>query len=154
MYVSALDFIYVVFIFGCYWSVLELSLSAVDATNSYLLPYLFLIGKHLLVFPTAKAKKAPNSVGPLLLDLEKNSMSSLTDSAAAADKITDLLIGHSLPLADIRLKPCKKKRINVQFVWNFRLTLKLLVSNVKLHLILEKTISSWQWNTQRLPFRT
>ena len=46
---------------------------------------------------------------PLLLDLEKISMSSFVDSAAAVDKITDLLIGHSLPLADTRLKPCKKK---------------------------------------------
>ena len=34
---------------------------------------------------------------PLLLDLEKISMSSFTGSAAAVDKITDLLIGHSLP---------------------------------------------------------
>ena len=46
---------------------------------------------------------------PLLLDLKKISMSSFTDSAAAVDEITDLLIGHSLPLADTRLKPCKKK---------------------------------------------
>ena len=44
-------------------------------------------------------------------------MSSFTDSAAAVDKITDLLIGHSL----------------VQFMSNFRLTLKLPVPNVKLH---------------------
>ena len=36
-------------------------------------------------------------------------MSSLTDSAAAVNIITDLLIGHSLPLADTRLKPFKKK---------------------------------------------
>ena len=46
---------------------------------------------------------------PLLSDLEKNSISSFTESAAAVDKITELLIGHSLPLADTRLKPCKKK---------------------------------------------
>ena len=45
----------------------------------------------------------------LLLDLEKISMSSFTDSAAAVNKITDLLIGHSLPLADTHLKPCEKK---------------------------------------------
>ena len=36
---------------------------------------------------------------PLLLDLEKISMSSFTDSAAAVDKITELFVGHSLPLA-------------------------------------------------------
>ena len=68
-------------------------------------------------------------------------MSSFTDSAVTVDKITDLLLGHSLSLADTRLKPCKKKnkRINVQFMSNFRLTLKLLVPNVKLHLILGKT---------------
>ena len=117
----------------------------------------------------------------LLLDLEKISMSSFTDSTATVDKITDLLIDHSLPLADTRLKPCKKKNKraiyvrlpadvkiarsqckaafdsgkttnilatmkyttftvqNVQFMSNFRLTLKLLVPNVKLHLILGKT---------------
>ena len=46
---------------------------------------------------------------PLLLDLEKISMSSFTDFAAAVDKITELLTGHSLPLADTRLKPRKKK---------------------------------------------
>ena len=64
-------------------------------------------------------------------------MSSFIDSAAAVNKITDLLIGHSLPLAYTRLKLCKK-RINVQYMSNFRLTLKLLVPNVKLHLILGK----------------
>ena len=52
----------------------------------------------------------------LLLDLEKISMSSFTDSAAAVDKITDLLIGHSLPLADTRLKPCKKKNKRASYV--------------------------------------
>ena len=36
-------------------------------------------------------------------------MSSFTDSAAAVDKVPDLLIGHSLPLADTCLKPCNKK---------------------------------------------
>ena len=46
---------------------------------------------------------------PLLLDLEKISTSSFTDSVATVDKITELLIGHSLPLADTCLKPCKKK---------------------------------------------
>ena len=44
---------------------------------------------------------------PLLFDLEKISISSFTDSAAAVDEITKLLIGHSLPLAETRLKPCK-----------------------------------------------
>ena len=34
---------------------------------------------------------------PLLLYLEKINMSSFIDSAAAVDKITDLLIDHSLP---------------------------------------------------------
>ena len=46
---------------------------------------------------------------PLLSDLEKISISSFTDSAVAVDKITELLIGHSHPLADTCLKPCKKK---------------------------------------------
>ena len=46
---------------------------------------------------------------PLLLDLEEIIMSSFIDSAAAVDKITDLLIGHSLSIAYTRLKPCKKK---------------------------------------------
>ena len=46
---------------------------------------------------------------PLLLDLEKISMSSFTDFATAVHKITDLLIDHSLHLVDTRLKPCKKK---------------------------------------------
>ena len=36
-------------------------------------------------------------------------MFTFTDSAAAVDKITDLLIGHLLPLADTCMKPCKKK---------------------------------------------
>ena len=43
-------------------------------------------------------------------------MSSFTDSAAAVDKITDLLIGHSLPLADTRLKPCMKKNKHAIYV--------------------------------------
>ena len=43
-------------------------------------------------------------------------MSSFTDSATAVDKITDLLIGHSLPLADTRLKPCKKKNKRAIYV--------------------------------------
>ena len=47
---------------------------------------------------------------PVLFDLEKISISSFTNSAAAVDKITELLIGYSLPLADTRLKPCKKRR--------------------------------------------
>ena len=46
---------------------------------------------------------------PLLFDLTKISKSSFTDSATAVDKITKLFIGHSLPLADTRLKPCKRK---------------------------------------------
>ena len=46
---------------------------------------------------------------PLVSDLERISISSFTDSAAAIDKITELLTGHSHPLADTRLKPCKKK---------------------------------------------
>ena len=41
--------------------------------------------------------------------MEKNEHSSFIDSAASVDKITELLIGHSHPLADTRLKPCKKK---------------------------------------------
>ena len=53
---------------------------------------------------------------PLLFDLEKISISSFTDSAAAVDKITELLIGHSLPLADTRLKPCKKKNKRAIYV--------------------------------------
>ena len=52
----------------------------------------------------------------LFLDLEKISMSSFTDSAVAVDKITQLLIGHSLPLADTRLKPCKKKNKRAIYV--------------------------------------
>ena len=43
-------------------------------------------------------------------------MSSFTESAAAVDKITDLLIGHSLPLADTRLKSCKKKNKHAIYV--------------------------------------
>ena len=53
---------------------------------------------------------------PLLLVLEKISMSSFTDSAATVDKIADLLIGHSFPLADTRLKPCKKKNKRAIYV--------------------------------------
>ena len=41
--------------------------------------------------------------------MEKISISSFTDSAAAVDNITELLIGRSHPLADTRLKPCTKK---------------------------------------------
>ena len=52
---------------------------------------------------------------PLLLDQENISMSSFTDSAAAVDKITDLLIGHSL-LVDTRLKPCKKNNKRATYV--------------------------------------
>ena len=61
----------------------------------------------------------------LLLDLETNSTFSFTDSSAAVDKIPKLLIGHSLPLIDTRLKP-SGKRINMQFMSNFRLTLKFM----------------------------
>ena len=43
-------------------------------------------------------------------------MFSFTDSAAAVDKITDLLIGHSLPLVDTRSKPCKKKNKRAIYV--------------------------------------
>ena len=53
---------------------------------------------------------------PLLLDLEKISISSFTDSPVAVDKITELLIGHSLPLADTRWKPCKKKNKHAIYV--------------------------------------
>ena len=41
--------------------------------------------------------------------MKKVSSSSFTDSATAVDKITQLFIGHSLPLADTRLKPCKRR---------------------------------------------
>ena len=91
---------------------------------------------HWSKFPSETINRIYKS--PLLLDLEKISMSSFTDSAAAVDKITDPLIGHSLTLADTRLKPCKKKNKRA-FMSNFRLTLKLLVLNVRLHLILGKT---------------
>ena len=50
---------------------------------------------------------------PLLFDLEKISIYSFTDSAAAADKITELLIGCSLFLADTRLKHCNKQNKRV-----------------------------------------
>ena len=62
---------------------------------------------HWSKFPSETINRMYKS--PLLLDLEKISMSSFTDSAAAVDKITELLISHSLPLADTRLKPSKKK---------------------------------------------
>ena len=62
---------------------------------------------HWSKFPSETINRKHKS--PLLLDLEKISMSSFTDSAATVDKITDLLIGHSLPLADTILKRCKKK---------------------------------------------
>ena len=62
---------------------------------------------HWSKFPSETINRMYKS--PLLLDLEKICMFSFTDSAAAVDKITVLLIGHSLPLADTRLKPCKKK---------------------------------------------
>ena len=102
-------------IFGSYWSVLELSLSAMDATNSYLFPYLFFIGKHLLVFPTAKAKKAPNSVGPLLPDLGKISMSSLLTLRLLQIKLqTCLLAIHSLLLTYVW--NLTRKRTNVHFM--------------------------------------
>ena len=66
-------------------------------------------------------------------------MSNFTGSVAAVDKITELLIGHSLPLADTRLKPCKKKNKRVIYV---KLpALKLLVPNVKLYLICGKTMN-------------
>ena len=63
---------------------------------------------HWSKFPSETINRMYKS--PLLLDLEKNSISSFTDSAAAVDKITDMLIGHSLSLADTRLKACKNKR--------------------------------------------
>ena len=91
---------------------------------------------HWSKFPSETINRMYKS--PLLLDLEKISMSSFTDSAAAVDKITDLLIGNSPPLADTHLKPCKKKNKHA-IMSNVRLTLKLLVPNVKLHLILGKT---------------
>ena len=69
---------------------------------------------HWSKFPSETINRLYKS--PLLLDLEKISMSSFTDSAAAVDKITDLLIGHSLPLADARLKPCKKKNKRAIYV--------------------------------------
>ena len=62
---------------------------------------------HWSKFPSETINRMYQS--SLLLDLEKIIMSSFTDSAAGVDTITDLLIGHSLPLADTRLKPCKKK---------------------------------------------
>ena len=52
----------------------------------------------------------------LLLDLEKISMSSFTDSGAPVGKIKDLLIGHSLPPADTHLKPSKKKNKRAIYV--------------------------------------
>ena len=55
---------------------------------------------------------------PLLFDLEKISMSSFTDSAAAVDTVTELLIDHSLPLAETRVKPCKKKKKKRTFYVN------------------------------------
>ena len=76
----------------------------------------------------------------LLLDLEKIRMSSFTDSATAVDKVTELLIGHSLPLADTRLKPCKKKNKRAIYV-KLPADVKLLVPSVKLHLILGKTMN-------------
>ena len=69
---------------------------------------------HWSKFPSETINRMYKS--PLLLDLEKNSMSSFTDSAATVDKITELLIGHSLPLADARLKPCKKKNKRAIYV--------------------------------------
>ena len=69
---------------------------------------------HWSKFPSETINRTYKS--PLLLDLEKISMSSFTDSAATVDKITDLLIGHSLPLADTRLKPCKKKNKRAIYV--------------------------------------
>ena len=50
---------------------------------------------HWSKFPSETINRMCKS--PLLLDLEKISMSSFIDSAAAVDKITDLLIRHSLP---------------------------------------------------------
>ena len=92
---------------------------------------------HWSKFPSETINRMCKS--PLLLDLEKISMSSFTDSATAVDKITDLLIGHSLPLVDIRLKPCKKKNKRAIYVKLPADVKKLLVPNVKLHLILGKT---------------
>ena len=56
------------------------------------------------------------SVPELVRSQSTFSMSSFIDSAAAVDKITDLLIGHSLPLAYTRLKPCKKKNKRAIYV--------------------------------------
>ena len=69
---------------------------------------------HWSKFPSETINRMYKS--PLLLDLEKISMSSFIDSAAAVDKITDLLIGHSLPLAYTHLKPCKKKNKRAIYV--------------------------------------
>ena len=46
---------------------------------------------------------------PLLFDFEKNSISSFIDFVVTVYKITELLIGHSLTLADTHLKPCKRR---------------------------------------------
>ena len=62
---------------------------------------------HWSKFPSETINRMYKS--PLLLDLENISMTTV-------DKITDLLIGHSLPLADTRLKPCKKKNKRVIYV--------------------------------------
>ena len=71
--------------------------------------------------------------------MEKISTYSFTDTVAAVDKITDLLIGHSLPLAETHVEPCKKNKCAIMS--NFQLMLKLLIPNAKLHLILGKTMN-------------
>ena len=46
---------------------------------------------------------------PLLFDFEKYSISSFIDFVVTVYKITELLIGHWLTLADTHLKPSKRK---------------------------------------------
>ena len=74
-----------------------------------------------------------------LFDLEKISISSFTDSVAAVDKITELLIGHSIPLADTCLKPCKKKNKHAIYV-------KLLADIKIAHFQCKAAFDSWKDN--------
>ena len=119
---------------------------------------------HWSKFPSETINRMYKS--PLFLDLGKNNMSSFTDSAATVDKITELLIGHSLPLADTRLKPCKKKNKRAIYV-KLPADVKIARSQCK------AAFDSWKDNeypgdndddddvhndndvhTQRLPFKT
>ena len=91
---------------------------------------------HWSQFPSETINRIYKS--SLLLDLEKISMSSFTDSGAPVDKIKDLLIGHSLPPADTHLKPFKKKNKRAIYV-KLPQTLRFLVPNVKPRMTLGKT---------------